>query len=203
MIIDIIKLVFFLLHYYVVRLGNEKDHKKIIRNFEPVCYEGGNVVGYLKSGFAFYENGKNCVTYLIRDRFTKQVVAYFTLRNGSILAEDNYCNENNEIISRRRAISGVELKNFAVNMSYRRKHPKVKNIGSKLFFNIIFPRIKKWSYNTGASILFIFALPYDNLINYYKRLGFEEDTNEFTDFVNEHSRPSYDNECKFMFIRMR
>ena len=45
----------------------------------------------------------------------------------------------------------------------------------------------------------IYALPENNLINYYQSLGFSRLSPEEEDFVHQHVKPSYDEGCYFMY----
>ena len=51
----------------------------------------------------------------------------------------------------------------------------------------------------GVQALYIYALPQEELIKYYKTLGFSRLDPEMEDFVHKHVKPRYDAGCYFMY----
>ncbi|MBO4630176.1 MAG: hypothetical protein J5687_09535 [Treponema sp.] len=51
----------------------------------------------------------------------------------------------------------------------------------------------------GVNSLYIYALPEEKLIEYYKTVGFSRLPKEQEKFVQYHVKPEYDADCIFMY----
>lgn len=179
--------------FYREHLGKKEDHETLIQQFAPANPRGANLADFLKFD-AFTQERKNYArTYLVRDSKTKELVGYYTLRCGEILQEGP---KDNPII----AISGIELMCFAVNGAYKEKHPEIKTIGSRIFCDFILRDARIAQTFSGAMILYIYALPGDSLKKYYTELGFKILPKNDQEFVHLFCKPSFDDECNFMYM---
>lgn len=96
------------------------------------------------------------------------------------------------------SLPGVELANFAVNSSYKDAHKEQSGIGSIIFLDFVLPIIKIAADRVGICIVYIFALPYRQLIRYYETLNFRRLGKAEENFVHRHYKPRYDEGCVFM-----
>ena len=51
----------------------------------------------------------------------------------------------------------------------------------------------------GIKILYLFALPYEDLIDRYKTYGFSRLEKELEEELHKRLKPLYDDDCKFMY----
>ena len=96
-------------------------------------------------------------------------------------------------------LPGVELANFATNSAYIRKHPNQKGNGYVIFTEFVLPIIDRIAEYAGVKVIYLFALPYDDLINRYKSYGFHRLSAEAEEKLHLRLKPRYDMSCKFMF----
>lgn len=176
--------------YYEHLLENEKN-SELIKTFYIAKQSGKGLELYLKNSSVDEEINNASRTYLVKDKTTKELIAYFSLKTGlfTIRIDDEKFNN----------ISAIELSNFAVNSNYKRNHPKTKYIGADVFFKIIVPIVKQLQDYVGIEALYIYALPEESLIEYYKFLGFYRLEPDDEKFVHVHVKPKYDDECIFMY----
>ena len=146
---------------------------------------------YIKELAESDEKDGSARTYLVKDKFSHEIVAYFSLKTGlfTIDAGNGYFY----------SISAIELSNFAVNSSYRLNHPDSRNLGSTIFSEFILPLVKCLSSFVGVQAIYIYALPQDKLIEHYKTMGFNRLGAEEEKFVHQHVKPKYDEGCIFMY----
>lgn len=178
--------------YYSEHLGEKKDHKKIIREFEPANENGYGLVDYLQHWAFDDEVNNDARTYLVRQKGTKELVGYFTLKAGAI---NQYASES----GRKSSIPGIELVNFAVNGAYKKKHPEIYGVGRRILYTEIMTRAQAVQAFIGAKILYIFALPYESLLNYYKSVGFRRLSEKNEAYIHKTNKPTYDDSCIFMY----
>lgn len=147
-------------------------------------------------------------TYLIIDKATKEIAAYFTLKTGLITEPVNFYNSRFHIwfpIDRNTpfdTISAIELTNIAVNDLYRKDHPVKECFMAYLLDQFILPIIDIVQEYIGIERLYLFALPQNKLINYYKSLGFKKVSFGESSYYNQHIRPQYDDFCTFMYAEI-
>lgn len=134
-------------------------------------------------------------TYFIRDISTNELVCYFSLKAGLI--------SFNEISSNKKVsfdiLPGIELANFAVNDVYIHNHPNAKGIGLLIFLDFIIPIVRRVSVEVGVRIIYIFALPFESLINIYRDYGFKRLSKSNENQLHRRIKPSYDENCIFMY----
>ena len=90
--------------------------------------------------------------------------------------------------------------NFAVNSAYIARNPDKKGVGRIIFADFILPLIDEASEFIGIQILYIFALPYDSLINRYMQYGFRFLSDSQEQALHRRLKPRYDQNCRFMYI---
>ena len=156
---------------------------------------GGNLANYLSVGALYDEQEHNARVYLVIDKETKEIAGYFALKAGYVAIHAKRKLFSKEFDS----VPGVELANFAVNSSYIKNHGNRKGLGAAIFEYCILPTAKKAQEVIGIKFIYIFALPYLDLINRYKAYGFSR-LNRLQE-KNTHVliRPRYDQGCIFMY----
>lgn len=117
--------------FYYEHLLDSSDNLQLIQDFCVTNTSGYGLERYIKELAESDEKDGSARTYLVKDRFTHEIVAYFSLKTGlfTIDAGNDYFY----------SISGIELANFAVNSSYRKNHPDAKNLGSTVFAEFVLP----------------------------------------------------------------
>lgn len=172
-------------------LNASLDNMLLIQDFRIKNPAGKNLARFLKELALHNEESNADRTYLVKDKITKDIVGFFSFRNGLFGLKAS----NGKVFN----IPSIELSNFAVNDAYRDKHPNVKNIGENIFNTFIVPLAKYIQTLTGAQALCIYALPEERLINHYGSFGFVRLAKEDEQFVYDHIKPAYDEDCIFMY----
>ena len=190
--------------YYAEHLDAVRD-KKDIEAFTINFPEGQGLSTYLKD-YALKEEARVMRTYLVRDIDTDELVGYFSLKAGLASINESVTEvadeETGRIYFQREfdTVPGVELANFAVNSKYVEKYPYHKGLGRSIFNNFVIPVIKNVEKSVGVTMVYIYALPYERLIERYKAYGFrrlpENDEND----LHTRLKPRYDESCKFMYM---
>ncbi len=172
-------------------LLDSDENLTLIKDFKVKEETGKGLENYLKNVSEYDERNDFARTYLIKDKRTKELAAYFSLRSGlfTIEATDDFFY----------TIPAVELANFAVNDNYRKNHPEVLEIGKVVFLEFVLPYVDFMKSMLGIKALYIYALPEDKLIAYYKKLGFQRLSKKEEKFVHSHVKPKYDDGCIFMY----
>ncbi|MBR5178622.1 MAG: hypothetical protein IKW90_07495 [Lachnospiraceae bacterium] len=178
-----------------------------IKNFSVDRPEGYGLEMYLKEYACEDEKNHEMRTYLVRDIDTDELVGYFSLKAGLISLDEkeeetgdvNPKTGDKVIVTKFNTLPGVELANFAVNSAYIAKHPKQKGNGHVIFTEFIMPMIDKVAEYAGVKMIYIFALPYDDLIDRYKRYGFLRLSPAAEEKLHTRLKPRYDMSCKFMY----
>ncbi len=165
-----------------------------IKSFSVAKETGKGLEFYLKERAEAEERTGGNRTYLVRDKETNEIAAYFSLHTGSftIKSVDN----GDEI---QYTIPSVELSNFAVNSVYRANHPEMKRIGEQVFKRFVLPAVHYGAQLFGVQALHIYALPYDDLLQHYSSFGFSRLPSEMEAFVHTNIKPDYDRHCIFMY----
>lgn len=177
---------------------SEKDIGEI-QSFEASNQNGEGLVHYIKQ-FALNDERNNYArTYIVRDNIDDSIVGYYSLKAGFI-AE----NEKKRLFIKRTfdSIPAVELSNFAINNTYKKRHPEYKGLGKIIFNDFILPTVEEGKEHIGISILYIFALPYQRLINNYESYKFRRLSGLQERSMHERIRPRYDAGCVFMYQRV-
>lgn len=176
---------------YYEHLFDSSDNPNLIQDFCVANLSGLGLERYLKELAESDEKDGSARTYLVKDKFSHELAAYFSLKTGlfTIDAGNGYFY----------SISAVELSNFAVNSNYRKNHPDAKNLGSTVFAEFVLPLEKYLRTLVGIQAIYIYALPQDKLIEHYKTMGFNRLESEDEQFVHQHVKPKYDDGCIFMY----
>ena len=171
-------------------LDNE-ENIALLDSFQINKESGKGLENYLKISAIDEERRKSNRTYLVKDRFTKEIAGYFSLRNGLFTIEltpDSFY-----------SIPAIELSNFAVNSNYRKNHPETKFLGKTIFYDFVIPLVRYMSNFSGIQALYIYALPENELIRHYETFGFSRLSEKDEKFVHSHVKPAYDKDCIFMY----
>lgn len=163
-----------------------------IKNFAIQEKSGLGLEFYLKETAEEDEKNQLNATYLVKDKITKEIAGYFSLKTGLFTigtSDDDYFD----------AIPAIELSNFAVNSLYRTNHPDVKSIGKTMLSRFVVPIFRYVKNFVAVRALYIYALPEEKLIQHYETLGFHRLAADEENFVHEHVKPRYDDGCIFMY----
>ena len=137
-------------------------------------------------------------TYVVRDNFSSEMVGYFSLKAG--LVSVNEVHTEDEVTFD--TIPGVEVANFAVNNTYLRNHPELSGTGLIIFNDFIVPIIQEAAKSVGVKIIYLFALPFERLIETYVNYGFLRLDSAAEDELHKRLKPQYDEDCIFMFQQL-
>lgn len=193
--------------FYCNHLGVSENDEEDIMNFTIDRDEGAGLLNYIQFQ-AFQEEDSGIMrTYIVRDNKSSELVGYFSLKAGLISLNerkieraDDETGEKN-IVTVFDTLPGVELANFAVNSTYVHNHEELKGLGVVIFNQFILPIVRQTSEKVGVKILYIFALPYEDLIkSYHDRYGFSRLGRPNEDELHKRLKPFYDNYCKFMYM---
>jgi len=170
---------------------------------------------YLKR-LAWYDDMDGQVKiYLIRDRVLNEVAAYFGLKAGMVIDNENGAPseiEKAEVLAEFNAklvaevTPGIEISHFAINDNYRRHVSTpdnlIKGLGEYFYPAFIYPIVEEVAERIGVKLLYLYAANDENdkderLIRYYENVfGFHLAGND--DFYIP-LQPGYDGGCKFMY----
>ena len=190
------------------------EDREDIRNFIVRDERGAGLLSYFQEQACVDENSGTMRTYIVRDNETSEVVGFFSLKAGLISYNERSApviNEKNgeKVISKETGktemrrlfdtLPGVELADFAVNQSYIRKYPQQKGVGFVMYEQFILPLIKEAAALIGIKLIYIFALPYNNLIARYEKYGFMRLEESAESELHSRIKPQYDESCIFMF----
>ena len=164
--------------------------------------EGYGLQQYIKYTAVKEESADMLRTYIVRDINTNEVVGYYSLKAGLISINERVIEDNGKKRIVFDTVPGIELANFAVNDSYKENHKEYKGIGKIIFSSFVVPTVKKAKEYIGVRILYIFALPYDTLIDNYSKYGFKRLPENLENELHNRIKPLYDDECKFMFMKI-
>ena len=167
-----------------------------IKSFTVAQPTGKGLERYLKLMAEQEEYNGGNRTYLVRDKETNEIAAYFSLHTGSFTLKEPTQNDDD---ASKYTVPSVELSNFAVNSAYREKHPESKKLGEQVFRRFIIPTVKYGAELFGIQAIHIYALPEDDLINHYSSFGFSRLPPEMEAYIHEHLKPDYDSKCIFMY----
>ena len=173
---------------------SEKDRAEISQ-FYVDDEKGKGLENYLKDNAIADENAGVMRTYLVRTVEEDALVGYFSLKAG--LISINESEQLGQVVFD--TIPGVEIANFAVNSGFIHAHPYLKGVGSVIFDNLIVPIIELAANIIGLMIVYIYALPYDHLIDRYKVYGFSRLDKKYEDDLHSRLKPVYDWGCIFMY----
>lgn len=175
-------------------LFSNLENLNAIKNFYVAKQSGKGLERYIKNLAEKEEISKSNRTYLVKDKFSNEIAGYFSLRTG-LFTIDTSTPSKTSLYS----VSAIELSNFAVNSEYKKNHPEINKIGNYIFTEFILPIAKFVGEIVGVQALYIYALPEDDLIQHYAKMGFNRLLPEEEKFVHEHVKPAYDKDCIFMW----
>lgn len=176
--------------FYYEHILDSLINKELIKDFRVIHGNAKGLEGFLKYDAIEDEESNDNRTYLVKDKETEELVAYFSLRTGLITI-----GEDKDFIT----LPSIELANFAINSLYKENHPESEYLGDIVFNEFVLPIVKYISDYIAIKALYIYALPEEKLINHYKTFGFNRLNKEQEQFVNSHVKPNYDAECIFMY----
>ena len=176
--------------FYYEHILDSLINKKLIENFKVIHNNAKGLEEFLKSAAIEDEENNENRTYLVKDKETKELVAYFSLRTGLVTI-----GEEKRFIT----LPSIELANFAINGFYRENHPESEYIGEVVFNEFVLPIVKYISDFIAVKVLYIYALPEDRLMKHYENFGFKRLSIEKEKFVHSHIKPNYDEGCIFMY----
>ena len=200
--------------FYCNHLGVSDHDEKDIMNFTVRDEKGTGLLEYVQHQAFPDEIDGTMRTYIVRDNTSSEMVGYFSLKAGlisrnerdvEVLDEDTgdvvFDCDTGDVVMRQvfDTLPGVELANFAVNQSYIRKHPDMKGVGEIIYQRFIHPIVEKVAESIGIKTLYIFALPYDELIARYEEYGLKRLDEENERKVHRRLKPLYDESCIFMY----
>ena len=195
-------------------------HLDPVNDVDDVCSftvrneKGIGLLDYIQHQSFLDEASGAMRTYVVRAGKDSEIVGFFSLKAGLISYNERSVpmideKTGEKVIDRktgkvklRRAfdtIPGVELADFAVNQSFIRKYPQLKGVGFVIYEQFILPLIKKAAELIGIKLIYIFALPYDNLIARYEKYGFMRLEEPAESELHSRIKPQYDESCIFMF----
>lgn len=180
--------------FYCEPLLANEENLRLIQKFHVAAETGLGLEIYLKKYAVSDELSHEARTYLVKDNMTNEMVGYFSLKTGMVASRKKWSFFHVEIDS----LPAVELANFAVNSEYRATHKEQTGIGSIIFLDFVLPIIKMAADRVGIYIIYIFALPYSNLIKYYETLNFKRLSRVEEAFIHRNYKPRYDEGCIFM-----
>lgn len=180
--------------YYCEPLLEKEENLESIQKFYVAQETGLGLEKYLKEQAVFDELSHEARTYLVKDKMSDEIVGYFSLKTGTVALRRRRKYFHSELDS----LPAVELANFAVNSAYKTLHKEQIGMGSTIFFDFVLPIIKMAAEKIGICIVYIFALPYSQLIKYYETLNFNRLNRVEETFIHRHYKPGYDEGCIFM-----
>lgn len=181
--------------FYCEHLTDSEEHKRLIDSFKTIRAEGAGLEYYLKCAAIEDELSDVARTYLVRDVDSGELVAYFTLKAGSITV-----NEKRRFLATNfDSIPGIELTNFAVNGSYKEVHREMSGIGHIVLYYFVKPMLQEVAGMIGANIFYIFALPYKALLKHYMKMNFVRLDKKTEKKLHRRMKPRYDERCIFMY----
>jgi len=190
--------------FYVSHLDPlSEDDLSCVESFLINRDTGNGLLNYLKYGALKDELSHEMRTYLVKDINTNECVSFFSLKAGLISINEKVHEVNAETESFQKdfdTIPGIELANFAINSAYIKNHPKLKGIGKYIFGAFILPLARHISGLIGVKLIYIFALPYDELIKRYRTYGFNTLSDDAENKLHKRLKPRYDRFCRFMYM---
>ena len=176
----------------------------IIAGFEQKHSENGNgLANYLKNTALKHEKMGWMRTYLVKDVESDELVGYFSIKAGMVSVAEREIivdTDTGETEMTFDALPGIELANLGVNNAYQSNHEEMRGIGVLIFRHFVLPIVNDIPKTLGVALLYIFALPFDELIDRYSRVyGFRRLDSKSEDDLHKRVKPFYDLRCIFMY----
>ena len=179
--------------FYCDHIGTSESDQHDIMHFSVRNSRGEGLVNYIQR-FALPDEKEGTMrTYLVRDNITSELVGYFSLKAGLVSFNETKTETGADFD----ILPGIA--NFAVNEEYSRNHPNAKGLGALIFKHLIVPIVHDVSGRIGVKVLYIFALPFEGLIQRYVQYGFMRLEAEHEADVHNRLKPRYDEGCVFMY----
>ena len=188
--------------FYCDHLGSSENDLTDIKTFSVRDPDiAGGLSNYLQNQAFDDENSNAMRTYLVRDYYTDELVGYFSIKSGMVsLNEREIKDDDGNIQITFDTVPGIEIANFAVNNAFVVKHPEWKGLGVMIFDSFIRPLASQVASISGTMLLYIFALPFDSLIDQYRKAyRFLRLEKKDEDDLHKRLKPFYDQSCIFMF----
>lgn len=176
-------------------IDNGNDY--CIKRFEAI-HNATGLTKYFRKQALKDEKEKSARNYVVKLHGTEIVIAFFTLKAGSIPFTEDV--ENLIFSKNTKLIPGIELVNIALNDYVL---PKIKSlpfrVGEYIFHEIIEKLVLHVSSELGVKVLYLFALN-KKLATYYKTWGvkFIEDS-DYNIKLNKEWQSEYSLDCIFMY----
>lgn len=199
--------------FYCYHLDSVNDIDDV-RNFTVRNEKGIGLLEYIQHQSFLDEASGAMRTYIVRAGKDSEIAGFFSLKAGLVSCNEHDVPVLDEVtgapvidpstgsVKTNRVfdtLPGVELADFAVNQSFIRKYPQLKGVGFVIYEQFILPLIKKAAELIGIKLIYIFALPYDNLIARYEKYGFMRLQEPAESELHTRLKPQYDESCIFMF----
>lgn len=104
--------------FTIEHLYDSTENEELISNF-TVRGNAAGLENYLKYSSFDDEDGNLSRTYLVKDKMTRELAGYFTLRTG-LITQKIPADNDKEVFD---SLPAIELSNFAVNSQYKSHHP--------------------------------------------------------------------------------
>ena len=177
-------------HLVLTRETNDEINEFLINNH----LGGKGLMDYLQQYAIADENNHVMRTYLVRDKYTKELAGYFSLRAGSLKLEVMYDNESG-------IYPCVELAYVAMNDAYINLHPYNEGTGLTVFNDMIIPIAKEISKVIGAKGIVGYAINIPTLLDrYINDYGFTRLNHINEKELHELYRPANDDDCIFIYM---
>ena len=153
--------------FYCHHLGAGETDEKDIQKFEVRDEKGIGLLEYITECAFADENEGKMRTYLVRDRFSSDIVGYFSLKAGLVSYNEHEVVEINEktgqpivdeITGKMKlkrvfdTLPGVELADFAINQAFIDKHSEYKGVGLIIYDSFVLPIVVNTARNIGIKI---------------------------------------------------
>ncbi|MBO4508650.1 MAG: hypothetical protein J5747_08430 [Spirochaetaceae bacterium] len=182
--------------FKIEHLLSSTSNLEDIKSFFVAKKTGKGLENYLKTLAEAEEYDRSNRTYLVRDKETYEIAAYFSLHTGSFTLKTS---EQTDDEAEKYTVPSVELSNFAVNSAYKEQHPEIKGLGELVFRRFIIPTVNYGAELFGIQAIHIYALPQDELLEHYSTFGFSRLPPEMEAYIHSHIKPAYDEGCIFMY----
>ena len=152
-----------------------EDDEKTLRQVASFCCGPDNPLNTFLQSEAFdYNRDGQGNTYLVKEKSTGNIVAYYTLKTNAIQIY-------NEVYDRVESLASIELARFAVDYRYQNQF-----YGRLIFTYCIIPKVEEVSNIVGVNNILLFV-DEDNTkaIRFYQKLGFTLGSDEVKKFIQE------------------
>lgn len=173
------------MQYAEERLDREK-HFELVGNFE--CGPDDPLNLFLSDNSFDYDEEKYGYTYLLREKGTGIILAFYTIKANGV---QTYSSETREY----NALPVIEIARIAVQFEFQNQ-----GLGKKLFHDYILPKIQKVGTLIAVRAIIVFVDP-DNIdgIGFYESLGFEKAEDDVQRKIGE----SFNEDCDLYVLDLK